>query len=60
MQSPVSDVSAIPTDLRSVPTRKRSIRDLWPEAVVGLGLGLSAVWTILLVYGLIRLIELAI
>jgi len=38
----------------------RTIRDMWPRAVVALGLGLSAAWTILLAYGFVKLIELAI
>jgi len=33
---------------------------LWPTAVIGFGLGLSAVWTILLAYGLFVLVRYAI
>ena len=33
---------------------------IWPTAVIGFGLGLTAVWTILLVYGLVMLVQHAI
>ena len=36
------------------------IQNVWPAAAVGLGLGLSVVWTFFLGYGLIKLIDLAI
>lgn len=38
--------------------RKRD--PLWPAAVVTLGVGLTAAWVILLGYGLIKIIELAV
>ena len=37
--------------------RKRD--PIWPAAAVTLGLGLTAAWVILLGYGLIKIIELA-
>lgn len=33
------------------------IQRVWPQAIVGLGFSLSVAWTILLGYGLIRLVE---
>jgi hypothetical protein len=61
MQSPITDVSiSNPTDNRSIPVPKRTIRDILLEGVIGFGLALSACWTILLGYGLVKLLELAI
>ena len=37
-----------------------SFKGTWPEVAVGLGLGLSVVWTFFLGYGLIKLAHLAI
>ena len=36
------------------------IQRVWPEAAVGVRLGLSVVWTFFLGYGLIKLVRLAI
>jgi len=56
MQSPMNDVSAsTPADIPFPPSR-RTLKDICAEAVVGLGLGLSAVWTIFLGYELTRLV----
>jgi hypothetical protein len=35
-------------------------REIWPAAVITFGLSLTAAWVILLGYGLVRLVELAI
>jgi len=35
------------------------IRKFWPLTVVAIGLGLTAAWTYLLVYGVIKLAQLA-
>jgi len=32
-------------------------RPLWPAAVILLGLGLTLIWTLLLGYGLVRIVE---
>jgi hypothetical protein len=45
-------------ELASGPTGKREA--FWPAAVVTLGISLTAAWVMLLGYGLVRLIELAI
>ena len=37
-----------------------AVQRIWPKAAVGLGLGLSVVWTFFLGYELIKLINLAI
>ena len=49
--------SSAPTERPLQAAAKPFIRRVWPQAVVGLGLGLSMAWTILLGYGLIRLVE---
>jgi hypothetical protein len=54
------DVSLVTSNLQSTPAQNTRREPLWPEAVVAVGLGLSAVWTILLGYGLVRLVELVI
>jgi hypothetical protein len=36
------------------------IQRVWPEAAIGVGLGLNVVWTFFLGYGLIKLLHLAI
>jgi hypothetical protein len=56
----MNDVSASnPADIPISPP-KRTVRDIiYAEAAVGLGLGLSAVWTIFLGYEFTRLIALA-
>jgi hypothetical protein len=36
------------------------VHPIWPPAVIIFGLGLSVAWAALLVYGLVKLIELAI
>jgi len=63
MRSP-SEFAAIvqdPTlDLRSLPPREPLIRRIWPTAMIALGLGLSVAWAGLLVYGLAKLVVLAI
>ena len=42
------------------PAAESLVKRTWPEAAVGLGLGLSVVWTFFLGYGLIKLAHLAI
>ena len=46
------------TDLARGATPKREA--FWPAAVVTLGISLTAAWVMLLGYGLVKLIELAI
>ena len=51
------------TDTRAVdhaPAPKPLIHQIWPSAVVGFGLGITAVWAILLGLGLVKLVMLAI
>ena len=36
------------------------VRQIWPQAVIILGLGLSAAWICFLGYGIVKLIEMAI
>ena len=42
------------------PAAEPFIQRTWPEVAVGLGLGLSVVWTFFLGYGLVKLAHLAI
>lgn len=42
----------------SAPTR--SDQQVWPKVVIALGLGLTVVWTILLVFGITKLVEIVI
>jgi hypothetical protein len=42
------------------PARKLSVHQIWPTAVIGFGLGLTAVWICFLGYGLVRIVELLI
>ena len=42
-------------DLASKPSPRGRLT--WPQAVIGLGLGLTVVWTCVLAYGVIRLID---
>ena len=44
-------------DSRTAPASDPLIHRIWPLAVVALGLGLTAVWTCALGYGLIYLIK---
>ena len=46
------------TELEAKPSVRRE--PLWPAVVVVCGLSLTATWVILLGYGLVRLVELAI
>jgi hypothetical protein len=58
MSSPAANnPSAIPhaPDLQSTPIRKGVEHNIWPEAVVGFGLALTAGWIIVLGYGVILL-----
>ena len=47
-------------DNRSIPASKRTTRYILLEGVIGFGLALSACWTTLLGYELVKLLELAI
>jgi hypothetical protein len=49
--------SSVPTERLGRAASKPFIHSAWPQAVVGLGLSLSVAWTVLLGYGLIRLVE---
>jgi hypothetical protein len=42
------------------PAHKLSVHEIWPTAVIGFGLGLTAVWICFLGYGLVKIIELLI
>ena len=58
MSSPATNNSnAIPhaPDLQSTPARKGIKHKIWPEAVVGFGLALTAGWIIFLGYGVVLL-----
>jgi hypothetical protein len=44
----------------SQPARKVSVHQIWPKAVIWIGVGLTAVWICFLGYGLIKLVELVI
>jgi hypothetical protein len=53
------------TQKKSAPTphsepQAESIHQIWPQAVVGIGLGVTAAWMCFLGYGLVRLVELLI
>lgn len=37
-----------------------TVRDVWPPAIIGVGFALTAYWVILLGYGVVKLIELAV
>ncbi len=41
------------------PVARKGLRRIWPTALVIFGLGLTVDWTILLAYGLLKLIEIA-
>ena len=47
-------------DFRAIPTRSGVEHPIWPEAVIALALGVTAGWVILLGYGLVKLVKLAI
>jgi hypothetical protein len=47
-------------DVHFVRTPERLSHDMWPEAVLALGLGLTAGWVILLGYGMARLVMLVV
>jgi hypothetical protein len=58
MSSPAADTSnAIPhaRDLQSTTAREEVKHQLWPEAVIAFGLGLTAGWIFLLGYGAVVL-----
>jgi|307.fasta_scaffold393306_2 hypothetical protein len=42
----------------SVPTHSNS--PIWPKVVIGIGLGFTVAWTLLLVFGVAKLVELVI
>ena len=46
--------------LLSNPAAQQVRREIWPAAVITVGIGLTAACVILLGYGLVRLVELAI
>jgi len=60
MQPSITDGSVSAADIGSMSVLRRTIRDLLFEGIIGIGLGLSAVWTILLGYGVVKLVELVI
>ena len=39
---------------------KKVIHKIWPTVVVAVGLGLTVAWTIVLAYGLVKIVEAAI
>ena len=55
--APASDAPLTTADLRFAPVPKPIIDRIWPATVVVLGLGLTAAWTCLLGYGLVKLIK---
>ena len=46
-------------DSRSTPAAQPLLDRIWPQAMIALGLGLTAAWACLLGYGLVSLIALA-
>lgn len=63
MRSPSEFAATVqePTlDLCSAPPREPLIRRIWPTAIIALGLGLTLAWAGLLVYGVTKLVVLAI
>ena len=63
MRSPsaFAATAQVPTaDVRSPPARGLIVRQIWPTAIIVLGLGLTAAWAGLLAYGLVKLIGLTI
>ncbi len=63
MRSPSELAAAVqePTlDLYSAPPREPLIRRIWPTAMIAIGLGLTVAWAGLLMYGITKLIVLAI
>jgi hypothetical protein len=54
------DITQEKTTTHPLPQVKPLIHRIWPQAVVGLGLGVTSVWICFLGYGLVRLIELLI
>jgi hypothetical protein len=60
MQSPATHLYDSSQRAAHIAAPKRRTVSIWPEAVIALGLSLSATWTILLGYGLVKLIRLAI
>jgi hypothetical protein len=40
----------------SIPQAKSFIHRIWPQAIVGIALTATTVWTCLLVYGFVRLV----
>jgi hypothetical protein len=63
MPPPTDDIAtAVPhaADLHASPARSGVNHPIWPEAIIAFALGLNAAWVILLGYGLVKLVELAI
>jgi hypothetical protein len=52
--SPTADTQSVPRAATHV------IHRIWPVAVIGFGLALTAAWMCLLGYGLVKIIEMAI
>jgi len=60
MGSPSAFAATAPAakaDSRSTPAAQPLFDQIWPQAMVAFGLGLTAVWICLLGYGLVKLIE---
>ncbi len=60
MASPDSATIPHAPDLHVIPTRSGVKHPIWPKVVIAFGLGLTVAWVILLGYGLVKLVELAI
>jgi hypothetical protein len=61
MASPVTTtISTADSDRRSIPAPAEILHKIWPPAVIGFGLGLSAGWVYFLAYGLVKILRLAI
>ena len=62
MPSPAGDISNAAATAQDVCGRPQpgSFHDIWPQAVISFGLGLTAAWIILLSYRVVELVKLAI
>jgi hypothetical protein len=54
------DITQEKTTTHPLPQVKPLIHRIWPQAIVGLALSATTVWTCLLAYGFVRLILVAI
>jgi hypothetical protein len=54
------DITQEKTTTYPLPQIKPLIHRIWPEAIVGIALGVTGAWIGILAYGFVRLIELLI